>query len=61
VNLLFGLLPEEMAWRGHVLDGLQARWNALTASLVLVQPGHMAVFVAAIWKPRKLSLLKAKI
>ena len=33
--LLFGPLPEEMAWRGYVLDGLQARWNALIASLIL--------------------------
>jgi membrane protease YdiL (CAAX protease family) len=33
--LLFGPLPEEMAWRGYVLDGLQARWNALVASLIL--------------------------
>lgn len=33
--LLFGPLPEEMAWRGYALDGLQVRWNALTASLIL--------------------------
>jgi len=33
--LLFGPLPEEMAWRGYVLDGLQARWNALVASLII--------------------------
>lgn len=33
--LLFGPLPEEMAWRGYVLDGLQARWNALVSSLIL--------------------------
>jgi membrane protease YdiL (CAAX protease family) len=33
--LLFGPLPEEMAWRGYALDGLQKRWNALGASLVL--------------------------
>ena len=33
--LLFGPLPEEMAWRGYALDGLQARWNSLTASLIL--------------------------
>lgn len=33
--LLFGPLPEEMAWRGYALDGLQARWNALSASLIL--------------------------
>ena len=34
-TLLFGPLPEEMAWRGYALDGLQARWNALSASLIL--------------------------
>jgi membrane protease YdiL (CAAX protease family) len=33
--LLFGPLPEEMAWRGYALDGLQSRWNALAASLIL--------------------------
>ncbi len=33
--LLFGPLPEEMAWRGYALDGLQDRWNALSASLIL--------------------------
>jgi membrane protease YdiL (CAAX protease family) len=33
--LVFGPLPEELAWRGYVLDGLQAKWNALTSSLIL--------------------------
>jgi membrane protease YdiL (CAAX protease family) len=33
--LVFGPLPEELAWRGYVLDGLQAKWNALISSLIL--------------------------
>jgi membrane protease YdiL (CAAX protease family) len=33
--LLFGPLPEELGWRGYGLDSLQARWNALTSSLIL--------------------------
>jgi membrane protease YdiL (CAAX protease family) len=33
--LIFGPLPEEMAWRGYALDGLQARNSALSASLIL--------------------------
>ena len=32
---LLGPLPEEIGWRGYVLDQLQERWSALTASLVL--------------------------
>jgi uncharacterized protein len=32
---LFGPLPEEMAWRGFALDGLQSRLNALSSSLIL--------------------------
>lgn len=33
--LAFGPLPEELAWRGYALDGLQSRWKALTSSLIL--------------------------
>ena len=33
--LLFGPLPEELAWRGYALDKLQNRWNALTSSILL--------------------------
>jgi membrane protease YdiL (CAAX protease family) len=34
-TFVFGPLPEEMAWRGYALDGLQIKWNALIASLIL--------------------------
>ncbi|HSQ03787.1 MAG TPA: type II CAAX endopeptidase family protein [Burkholderiales bacterium] len=30
-----GPIPEELGWRGYVLDRLQARWNALASSLIL--------------------------
>jgi uncharacterized protein len=33
--LIVGPLPEEIGWRGYLLDRLQLRWNALVASLVL--------------------------
>jgi membrane protease YdiL (CAAX protease family) len=33
--LLFGPLPEELGWRGYVLDRLQIRWSALASSLIL--------------------------
>jgi membrane protease YdiL (CAAX protease family) len=33
--LMYGPLPEEFGWRGYCLGRLQAKWNALTASLVL--------------------------
>lgn len=33
--LIFGPLPEELAWRGYALDRLQARKSALVSSLIL--------------------------
>ncbi len=33
--LVIGPLPEEIGWRGYLLDRLQLRWKALGASLVL--------------------------
>ena len=33
--LLFGPIPEELGWRGYALDGLQARYSAVTSGLIL--------------------------
>jgi membrane protease YdiL (CAAX protease family) len=33
--LIFGPIPEEMAWRGYALDLLQEKFKALSASLIL--------------------------
>jgi len=33
--LVIGPLPEEIGWRGYLLDRLQLRWTSLTASLLL--------------------------
>jgi membrane protease YdiL (CAAX protease family) len=35
VTLLYGPFPEELGWRGYVLDRLQGKWNALSASIIL--------------------------
>jgi membrane protease YdiL (CAAX protease family) len=65
--LIIGPLPEEIGWRGYLLDRLQERWNALTASLVLglvwwtwhlplfVLPGYFDAFGRA--APTPLDLL----
>jgi membrane protease YdiL (CAAX protease family) len=34
-TLIIGPLPEEIGWRGYLLDHVQARWNALSASLIV--------------------------
>ncbi len=33
--VIYGPFPEELGWRGYVLDRLQAKWNALLSSLIL--------------------------
>lgn len=33
--LVQGPFPEELGWRGYILDRLQTRWNALVSSLIL--------------------------
>jgi membrane protease YdiL (CAAX protease family) len=37
--LVVGPLPEEIGWRGYLLDRLQARWSAVSSSL----------FIGAVW------------
>lgn len=32
---IYGPFPEELGWRGYVLDRLQARWSTLASSLIL--------------------------
>lgn len=46
--LIIGPLPEEIGWRGYLLDRLQERWNALAASLVIAGvwwAWHLPLFV----------------
>jgi uncharacterized protein len=46
--LIIGPLPEEIGWRGHLLDRLQLRWSALAASLLLAAiwwTWHLPLFV----------------
>lgn len=33
--LLFGPLPEELAWRGYLLDGLSEKYNPFSASIII--------------------------
>jgi membrane protease YdiL (CAAX protease family) len=35
VTLFYGPLPEELGWRGYVLDRLQGKWNAFKSSIIL--------------------------
>lgn len=34
-TLIIGPLPEEIGWRGYLLDHLQTRWQALSAGLIV--------------------------
>jgi membrane protease YdiL (CAAX protease family) len=34
-TLIIGPLPEEIGWRGYLLDQLQTRWSALTAGIMV--------------------------
>jgi membrane protease YdiL (CAAX protease family) len=46
--LIIGPLPEEIGWRGYLLDRLQLRWSALTASLLMAGvwwAWHLPLFV----------------
>jgi uncharacterized protein len=46
--LVIGPLPEEVGWRGYLLDRVQARWNALAASLLIALiwwSWHLPLFV----------------
>jgi uncharacterized protein len=46
--LIIGPLPEEVGWRGYLLDRLQLRWNALVATLVIAViwwSWHLPLFV----------------
>ncbi len=49
--LFFGPVPEELGWRGYGLDGLQASWNALASSLIIL----LALLVTIICGPKSLA------
>jgi membrane protease YdiL (CAAX protease family) len=34
-TLIIGPLPEEIGWRGYLLDQVQTRWHALSAALLV--------------------------
>jgi len=58
-NLIHGGLSEEFGWRGYALPRLQARWDALTSSIIL---GVIwAVWHVPLWfmppEPRQFSFL----
>jgi membrane protease YdiL (CAAX protease family) len=56
--LLFGPVPEEPGWRGYATDGLQARYSAVAASLivgVVWMLWHIPLFfIAGTWQAEHL-------
>jgi membrane protease YdiL (CAAX protease family) len=58
-RLFFGPIPEEPGWRGYALDGLQARMNALSASLILGivwSLWHLVFFIEGTWQAEQVGL-----